>query len=330
MNHDFEKTLSTKSDEDLEKYLQKDSKYVPTAIETAIKIFSNQLEVLSFQDYYPYGLSMRGYEQNYSRYNTFQGEYAEREPETGLGQFEVRNYSSIVGRWLNVDPNKQHNSPYLAMRNNPISFVDPDGRDDIYYNRQGLEIGRTPKLGKHKYYLKYSSGTHSFSGNNYIRVNSKETIRGGDGGQGWSGLYDISVKTQIDLVFEGLSDVESPLGFASESRSRGDLDFKRKLPQDKLIGIDGIYYNTNEAGNYFWGAASRAFGFTATTTFSGAQLYKLAVAQELDEAHEVRAIFTGYQNLGFLMRSLYGGNTFTPKIRQDYPNFKPNTVEWLK
>jgi hypothetical protein len=36
-------------------------------------------------------------------------------------------YSSRIGRWLSVDPYAQYWSPYLAMGNNPVSRIDPDG-----------------------------------------------------------------------------------------------------------------------------------------------------------------------------------------------------------
>jgi hypothetical protein len=39
-------------------------------------------------------------------------------------------YSSRIGRWLSVDPYAQYWSPYLAMGNNPVSRVDPDGGFD--------------------------------------------------------------------------------------------------------------------------------------------------------------------------------------------------------
>ncbi len=39
----------------------------------------------------------------------------------------IRMYNPSLGRWNGTDPYYQHHSPYLAMANNPVSFVDPDG-----------------------------------------------------------------------------------------------------------------------------------------------------------------------------------------------------------
>jgi hypothetical protein len=36
-------------------------------------------------------------------------------------------YDGRVGRWMTTDPYSQYHSPYLAMRNDPINLIDPDG-----------------------------------------------------------------------------------------------------------------------------------------------------------------------------------------------------------
>jgi RHS repeat-associated protein len=55
----------------------------------------------------------------------YQGQ--EKDPETGWEAFELRMYDGRVGRWMTTDPYSQYHSPYLAMGNNPISNIDPDG-----------------------------------------------------------------------------------------------------------------------------------------------------------------------------------------------------------
>ncbi len=57
----------------------------------------------------------------------YQGKYAERDEETGWNHFELREYDPVIGRWTVVDPYGQYWSPYLAMGNNPVSGVDPNG-----------------------------------------------------------------------------------------------------------------------------------------------------------------------------------------------------------
>ncbi len=57
----------------------------------------------------------------------YQGQFAEKDEETGWNHFELREYDPVIGRWLVIDPKRQHWSPYLAMSNNPVSGIDPDG-----------------------------------------------------------------------------------------------------------------------------------------------------------------------------------------------------------
>ena len=62
----------------------------------------------------------------------------ERDVETGLDYFEARYYSSTQGRFTSADPifiksdrviDPQRLNLYAYVRNNPLVYVDPDGRD---------------------------------------------------------------------------------------------------------------------------------------------------------------------------------------------------------
>ncbi len=90
----------------------------------------NAVRMEGYTDYYPYGMVMPNRQYTLgSRYRFgYQGQFAEKDEETGLDHFEARDYDSRLGRWLVNDPAGQFWSPYLAMGNNPVSGVDPDGR----------------------------------------------------------------------------------------------------------------------------------------------------------------------------------------------------------
>ncbi len=64
----------------------------------------------------------------------YQGKNAEKDDETGWSHFEFREFDPIVGRWLVPDPKRQFWSPYMAMGNNPINKLDPDGKEIIDIN----------------------------------------------------------------------------------------------------------------------------------------------------------------------------------------------------
>jgi len=86
---------------------------------------NGKVDVASYSDYYPFGTPLTLANNDY-RYG-FQGRYAEADKETGWNSFELRMYDPAIGRWLNIDPENEFYSPYLAMGNNPVSIVDPDG-----------------------------------------------------------------------------------------------------------------------------------------------------------------------------------------------------------
>ena len=70
----------------------------------------------------------------------YQGEFAETDPETGKPAFELRLYDPRINRWLTTDPAGQYSSPYLAMGNNWINKIDPDGGEDWYVNNETGEL----------------------------------------------------------------------------------------------------------------------------------------------------------------------------------------------
>ena len=57
----------------------------------------------------------------------YQGQFAEKDEETGWNHFELRAYDPIIGRWTVVDPMRQYWSPYVGIGNDPGNLVDPTG-----------------------------------------------------------------------------------------------------------------------------------------------------------------------------------------------------------
>ncbi len=106
----------------------------PTVWVDEVKVERSSLEVMTWADYYPYGLVMGEGTCDSYRYQ-YQGETAEKDKETGWNHFELREYESVIGRWLSKDPKNQYHSVYVGMGNNPVSGIDPDGGEtlDDYY-----------------------------------------------------------------------------------------------------------------------------------------------------------------------------------------------------
>ncbi|MCH8518076.1 MAG: hypothetical protein LAT68_17405 [Cyclobacteriaceae bacterium] len=105
-------------------------------------------DLLSWSDYYPFGLPMptrSGNTANAHDMIKFTGYEAEDEGDLGWYHAEARTYDPFIGRFNSVDPHAASypgNSPYVYAANNPLIYIDPDGRDiTIYYdcNDQGKE-----------------------------------------------------------------------------------------------------------------------------------------------------------------------------------------------
>ncbi len=87
-------------------------------------------EILSNTDYYVMGLThngefIAGVASNYNY--KYQGKEQLAFSGYSMYDFGSRMYDAAVGRWFNTDPQNQFHSPYLAMGNNHIMMVDPNG-----------------------------------------------------------------------------------------------------------------------------------------------------------------------------------------------------------
>ncbi len=93
-----------------------------------LKITYQESPVVQINAYYPYGMTALNWTRDgelENRYN-FQGK--EYENKTEWHNFHARQYDATIGRWFATDPANQFSSPYLAMGNNPVMMIDPDGR----------------------------------------------------------------------------------------------------------------------------------------------------------------------------------------------------------
>ena len=86
--------------------------------------------IAAAHDYYPHGGIMPGRSYTSALLRSLEYQGMERDGETDLVSFELRSMDVRLGRWQAPDPYAQYHSPYLAMGNNPVSRVDPDGGED--------------------------------------------------------------------------------------------------------------------------------------------------------------------------------------------------------
>ena len=83
--------------------------------------------LFSYADYYPGGFEMPGRQKGSSYRFGYQGQFAEKDEETGFNQFEAREYDPRIMRWMVTDPAGQYWSSYESMGNEWTNTMDPTG-----------------------------------------------------------------------------------------------------------------------------------------------------------------------------------------------------------
>ncbi|MFT3910236.1 MAG: DUF6443 domain-containing protein [Ferruginibacter sp.] len=108
-----------------------------------LQVIHRQGALLEETHYYPYGLTMDGISseaagtiQNKIQFMSKEKQSNELADGSGLewNDFGARMYDPQIGRWNHIDPkseNYQPLSPYSFTSNNPVLFIDPDGKDVI-------------------------------------------------------------------------------------------------------------------------------------------------------------------------------------------------------
>jgi len=129
----------------------------------------------------------------------------ELDRETGLHYAGARYYMSALGRWTSPDPlaDAEHllpYSPYHYSYNNPLLFVDPDGRNPIL---RGLKVVK-------RAYKAYQRGDNLASLKTWKKMGADE----------WAGFVD-NVSTLADGAFsvdDAFAAIDLVTGFGGEAK----------------------------------------------------------------------------------------------------------------
>ena len=117
--------------------------------------------ILEESHYYPYGLLIPGISTTALAVNErnaykFGGKEMQTDLDLNWGDFGARMQDPVVGRWWVPDPmaeNHYNMSSYVFAGNNPIRFIDPDGKDWYSYQKEYEdENGETQTQTQYVYY----------------------------------------------------------------------------------------------------------------------------------------------------------------------------------
>ncbi|WP_185154163.1 DUF6443 domain-containing protein [Fulvivirga sp. M361] len=118
-------------------YLSNESSVMTEVYFDDLKITVNEHPVIQTDNYYPFGLTHgNGFQRVTSLKNDFLFTGKERINDLDLSwyDFGARMYNSSIGRWHNLDPYADKYfplSPFAYVANDPISWIDPDGKQII-------------------------------------------------------------------------------------------------------------------------------------------------------------------------------------------------------
>ncbi|WP_427872331.1 DUF6443 domain-containing protein [Flavobacterium sp. MMS24-S5] len=103
---------------------------------------TQNLEIIEENNYYPFGLKHKGYNDYLPTANKFKYNGKELQDELGLNMYDygARNYDPALGRWMNIDPLAERYygiNPYAYVFNNPIELFDPNGMEVKYVRQEG-------------------------------------------------------------------------------------------------------------------------------------------------------------------------------------------------
>jgi RHS repeat-associated protein len=105
-------------------------------VSSAKQSCTSRVQICLIEHYDPWGLNLAGIERQNTPDHKFQYNGKEKQSELGLNwsDYGARMYDAQLGRWHVVDPladKYQSLSPYTYVANNPLKYIDPDGRDII-------------------------------------------------------------------------------------------------------------------------------------------------------------------------------------------------------
>lgn len=273
-------------------------------------------DVSGMSDYYPHGsiIPGRNYSGSYSYRYSYQGRFAEKDPETNKNNFELRQYDALLGQWTATDPFRQYQSPYVGMGNNAINLIDKTGghTDDWIKGKNGQTFWDESVNSEAEFRAKYAKNG-STNGYNYL---GKTVDFGFDGRHFFSG--DMCGEK---LFFEDLNEVvvfpKTGNGVLQLGLTAGiTIGWGGSVETGVAIDFDnGIHMK-----GYFTLSESYGLDFSA----GGKVTYNRPNSEKNLTVHNLRGWGEGYSGALWILDGGYGGDSQHPGLGIDnYSNNHP-------
>jgi len=329
-------------------------------------------EILEENNYTPFGLKHKGYNSNNAQLEykyKYNGKELQDEniggQQLNLYDYGARNYDPALGRWINVDPLMEKYaswSPYNYTMDNPVRFVDPDGKgslDVIVKGSNNSSFTIKTSLINTSINLSDYGFNHDFGGNYSFGLQDAVpdaigidlNLSGGmllGGSVGVNLLWhtrgsDVGVKPEVHL-YDGLSGGTSVAGGASigiiaawATQSNGTHSSDSFVANG--VNWTGAFYSASVGAGSFTGSY-----FTSDNPFdkssdnnkwSGIQVNYSPTSLQMPNMKDVRSLFdlpskdVNYSKSSYYMLYGNGGDVLNYNTTTTKDDLNVNGWHWL-